>query len=367
FIYTNNNTGVSTSAVNVTLTPPPDLTPDTVSGPTSASSGDRVDVNWRVLNVGPGDATGPWTDTLQLKEVGGTRTFTLGSFAFPDTLQSGKSYSLTKQVQLPVNVQGVFQYVLTTNVGNQIFENGATANNTFASPNTLLLSLPATPDLQVQSVNAPSQGQAAGTISLDFTIINHGTVPTQTPHWTDRVYLSFPPTINNGSPLLGSFPNGSALMSGESYQTTTGSLVIPDRFAGPGYLIIAADSGNAVNEYPNEGNNLFVVPINITPLPPADLVTHDVAAPDQAFDGTSIAVQYTASTRGLANTNVTHWNDPIWLTRDRKRPSTTKGDVLLATVSHDGKLGTDPSVLTPPNSYTQTVNVTLPSHISGQY
>ena len=36
-------------------------------------------------------------------------------------------------------------------------------------------------------------------------------------------------------------------------------------------------------------------------------------------------------------------------------------------MSHTGVLGNDPSVLSPPTSYTETTTVTLPEHISGQF
>ena len=45
----------------------------------------------------------------------------------------------------------------------------------------------------------------------------------------------------------------------------------------------------------------------------------------------------------------------------------TKGDVLLATVAHNGIIGNDPSVITLPTGYDVTVTVTLPKHISGQF
>src|SRR5262249_23735419 len=73
------------------------------------------------------------------------------------------------------------------------------------------------------------------------------------------------------------------------------------------------------------------------------------------------------SNLGLAPTDALNWTDTIWLTRDRKRPSVTKGDVLLATLPHSGRLGNDPSVLTPPTSYDVNTTVTLPEHIFGQY
>ena len=365
FIYTNNNTAVA-GPVTVKLTPPPDLTPTELTAPTTAAAGDRVDVSWTVQNIGPGDANTPWTDSLQLTQVGGAgQVFKLGQFSYPQPLQAGKSYSRDELVTLPSDIQGVFQFSVSTAEG--LFQNGATGNDTYVDPSLITLTLPPNPDLQVSAVTAPSTASAGGTVSLDFTVINQGTVSTTTPHWTDSVYLSFKNTLDSTAILLGSIPNQSALSPGASYQTETGDLLIPYRFSGAGYLIVQTDSGNADDETPNEGDNTFTSPIFVNAYPPADLVTGGVTAPDQVFDGTSITVSYTVTNMGLDPTDVGSWVDTIWLAHDPKRPGATKGDVLLATLPHTGVLGNDPSLLTPPTSYTQTATVTLPTHISGQF
>ncbi len=368
FVYTNNNTAVS-GPVAVTVTPAPALTPTALSASVSqANAGDKIDVTWTVQNVGPGAASGSWADQLTLKQVGGTGTsYSLGSFVYPYPLQSGLSYTRTEQVQLPQNVQGVFQLAVTTNSTGTLYEGGATANPTLSDPTPITLALPAEPDLQVQSVSAPTTGQAGGTVSLSFTIINQGTVPTNAPNWHDSVYLSLHGTLDGSATLLGRFANQSALDPNAEYQTQTGDLVIPQRFSGPAYLIVQTNSDDAVNEGPNGNNNTFVWPITISPLPPADLVTGAVAAPDQTYDGTTITVQYTVSNKGAGPTDLPSWADTIWLTHDPTRPNPSKGDVLLTTLTHQGVLGNDPSVLSPPGSYTVSTTVTLPKHISGQY
>ena len=78
-------------------------------------------------------------------------------------------------------------------------------------------------------------------------------------------------------------------------------------------------------------------------------MTGDVTAPDQVFDGTTFTVTYTVTNKGLSATDVGNWTDTIWLAHDPKRPGASKGDVVLATLSHSGVLGNDPSVLTPPD------------------
>jgi hypothetical protein len=379
FIYTDNNTAVVASPLVVSLTPPPDLTtthlaattPDSTAELTAAAAGDKIDVTWTVTNVGAGDAGGIWYDYLHLIEVGGTRDLGLGLFDYATPLPAGKSYTRAEQVQLPANVQGVFQLVLQTNSGTlstpPIFENGAYGNITLTDPDTLTLTVAPNPDLQVFSIkNTPTQANAGGTVGFDFTVINQGTVEARG-QWTDDVYISLKNSLDGTAILLGQFGNQSALMAGEKYLTHTSDLVIPKRLSGPAFLIVDTNANGAVNEYPNSNNNVLAQPITINPEPPADLVTSQVVAPTQAFDGTTIAVTYHVSNLGDGPTDPTSWTDTIWLTRDRTRPNTTKGDVLLATLPHTGVLGNDPTVISPPTGYDVTVNVTLPKHISGEF
>ena len=63
FIYGNNNRAVG-EAVDISLTPPPDLTPTTITTPDAVVEGDRIDISWTVENVGQGVALGSWQDYL---------------------------------------------------------------------------------------------------------------------------------------------------------------------------------------------------------------------------------------------------------------------------------------------------------------
>ncbi|MCB1943603.1 MAG: hypothetical protein KDI53_16430, partial [Candidatus Accumulibacter sp.] len=196
FIYTDNNSAVS-GPLAVAFSAPPDLLPSRLAATTPGSSaaltmaraGDKIDVSWNVQNAGSGDTRGEWLDRIVLKEVGGTRSFTLGAFNYATALQAGKFYARTEQLQLPSKVQGVFQLVLTTNAGLfPIFENGASGNNTLTDTQTLTLTVPPNPDVQVFSIdNAPATANAGGTVALDYTVINQGSVEARG-HWTDNVY-----------------------------------------------------------------------------------------------------------------------------------------------------------------------------------
>ncbi|HEX4609016.1 MAG TPA: putative Ig domain-containing protein, partial [Urbifossiella sp.] len=374
-----NNAAVA-GPVSISLTPPPDFTlthsaittPGSTAGVATADAGTSVDVTWTVQNLGPGVATGMWYDSLELREVGGAgRTFGLGLYDYAAPLPAGQSYTRTELVRLPASVQGVFQMVVRTNTGTvftpPVFEGGATANNTLFDPDPITLVVPPNPDLQVFAIDdAPAAANAGGTVSLDYTVINQGTVAARG-QWTDNVYVSLKDHFDSTAVLLGSFGNQSALQPGEKYQTQATGLPVPKRLSGPAYLIVVANATGAVDETPHGDNNTLVRAITINPEPPADLVTGGVTAAAQAFSGTQVQVTYHVSNLGVGPTDQTAWTDTVWLARDPKRTNTSKGDVLLATIPHTGVLGNDPTVVSPPTGYDVTVTVTLPSHISGQF
>ncbi|HND51949.1 MAG TPA: CARDB domain-containing protein, partial [Pirellulaceae bacterium] len=365
FLYADNNRRVS-DPVAVTLTVPPDLTVPLVVAPANAEAGGYVDISWKVYNAGSGGAAGSWFDSVSLQKVGAAETISLGSFQYTAGLGAGLFYERTEKFRMPVNTQGLYQVVVRTNASGSLFENGASANNTGVAVDPLTLALAPHPDLQVESITAPATAAAGGTLSLQYTIINQGLVKTSTPRWRDYVYLSLDNKITYDDVLLASPDNGAALEPGETYATTTASYVIPKRYRGPVFVIVRADGSSSVDEFPNEGNNDRAVQVDVTPLPPPDLVTSDVVAPSQAYDGSEIEVRYRVSNLGLGPTDVDRWTDTIWLTRDRRRPSPSKGDIFLGSVTHAGVLGTDPSVLSPPTYYEQTAKVTLPKHVSGE-
>lgn len=365
FIYTNNNSRTS-NAVQVSFTPPPDLVVTNVTSPTAAQSGNKIDVSWTVANSGTGDAVSSWTDQIFLKQVGSGQLISLGSFTYGNGLQAGKNYTRSEQFVLPSTLQGLYEVVVKTNTTNSLYENSATDNNTSSTnPNNLLVSLTARPDLQVKEIIAPTTANAGGTISLDFIISNEGTISTNTPNWQDRVYLSLDDKISYDDLSLGSFSNGAALASLESYRTQANTLVIPKYFRGEAYLIVQADANGQVDEYPQESNNTKAVKLNINSLPPADLVTSQVVAPTQAFEGSKIKVRYTVTNLGIGETDRDSWTDTIWLTRDKNRPSPANReggaeDILLTNVGHNGSLKVG-------EKYEAQVDVIIPGQISGEW
>jgi hypothetical protein len=192
----------------------------------------------------------------------------------------------------------------------------------------------------VESIVAPDRVSAGASAAVEFTVVNRGSVEAAG-RWKDNVYLSLDDKAGGDDILIGSLDNGSALAPGAAYSSVTTSLIIPERFAGPGFILVVADASGSIDEYPqpSEANNVIARAIMVDPLPPADLVTGSVVAPAQAVYGAEIEVRYTVTNLGSVETNRAAWTDTVWLTRDRTRPNPGgNGGVLLGTFAHEGAL-----------------------------
>ncbi|WP_051319435.1 CARDB domain-containing protein, partial [Chitinimonas koreensis] len=365
FVYGDNNVGHSL-AIPVTLSRSPDLVVETITLPQTAQEGVTVELGWEVSNRGEARAEGIWTDTVLLIPSNGGAAVTLGSFSYDRGLEPGLRYQRTEQVRLPAKIEGLYRIKVITNAGGQLYEHGAARNNDeLLSDAGIAVSLDARPDLRIDAATVTAEHVTAGTsIGLHYTVTNSGPAVAGG-RWKDRVYLSHDGTLGGDDLLVGQYDNGGALAPTESYANEAALVDIPIRYRGEAYLIVVADGGNAVDEYPSESNNARAVKFYVDPVPFADLVTGNVVAPDQAVHGASIEVRYQVSNRGSAATRaesatVSGWTDTIWLARDKRRPGQA-GDILLGTVRHDGHLAVGAD-------YLGTAQVTIPDGVlSGNY
>ena len=360
FINDQNNTLVS-GPLEVSLAPSPDLVPTLTITPENADEGTQIDVSWTVENRGTGLAAGNWQDRLQLRSVNDGSIINLGTFEFEGDVPVGASYTRRELFQLPDRVTGAYELIVSTNVNAGLYEFAGSGNNTAMSPDPLTISIRPRADLQVSGITAPDTIDAGGTLSVDYTVINQGTVSTMTPRWSDRVYLSLDALLSTDDIIIDTIENQSALASEQTYQERSATIQIPERYRGTVYVIVQADVFDQVDEWPNDDNNTFARELFIDPLPLADLVVSEVVAPDQAIEGSEIEVRYTVTNSGIGTTNLDEWLETIWLTRDRNRPHPGQGDFKLTELIREGELGVDAG-------YDQVVRVTLPSDLeSGTY
>ncbi len=207
---------------------------------------------------------------------------------------------------------------------------------------------------------------------MQFEIINEGIVATSTPHWNDNVYLSLDNTLSEDDILLASVGNQSALQPGASYLSSVAGITIPKDKSGPYYLIVetnvsSGDSANsAMDEYPNGTDNTLAYPITIEPFLPSDPVVSNVIVPSQVIAGSQVQVTYTVTNLGLGPTDLSSWTDGVWLVTDKTKAPYVTG-TLLTSVVHNGALSNEPGDPDLPQSYTDTLTVTIPDHTSGDY
>ncbi|MFH1842063.1 MAG: CARDB domain-containing protein [bacterium] len=362
FVYTDNNSRIS-GPIEVRLTTPPDLVVSDIVAPETAPEGSAIDVTWTVLNQGQGDANGPWVDRIFLRKFGETGAGTpIGSFTYHGPLQAGTSYTRREQITLPGHVSDQFEILVVTDADRKVYEHTREDNNQSVDDTRIAVTVLPRPDLQVASITGPAVVDAGATASIEFTVINQGPLATSVPNWTDRVYLSLDDKITSDDIIISSLINGAALAPGEQYLSVSDTFEIPRRFRGTVYALVMTDQDGAVDEWPNETNNVRLHPIYVNPWPFADLVVSDVVAPAQTFEGSEVEVRYTVTNLGSGPTDQGEWSEHIWFTRDKNRPHPGLGDVLLKTLQYAG------GPLNLNAGYDRVVTVTLPDSLtSGTY
>ena len=315
-----------------------------------------------MLNQGIARAAGQWQDTVLLLAPNGS-TVVLGNFVYDRGLDAGKNYTRTEQVRLPSKIEGGYRLRVVTNSllggsGPQVYEYGdARNNNTKTDTDAITVHLNDRPDLRVTDIEVPPEVTAGTSTGLKFTVGNFGPEATSG-QWQDYVYLSLDGIVSADDVLLARVDSGSALSpGGDPYTTTVNGVTIPIRYRGDVYIIVVADGGNRVDEYPSDGNNARSQKLHINPVPFADLVTSDVVAPDQVVHGATIEVRYKVTNKGSAETRgdaatTNSWTDTVWLTVDKTRPNPAKGDIRLGSFTHTGKLAIG-------EDYINTVNVKI--------
>ena len=214
------------------------------------------------------------------------------------------------------------------------------------------------PDLIVDSISAPLMAVSEQQIQIEWQVKNTGSGSTQSILWTDAVYLSLDATLNTTfDTYLGGVQNLTSLQPDESYMQT-GTFTIPQGFTGLYYVFVYSDRYNAIAESANTNNwSRGPLQMEITLLPPPDLVIDQVVTPATAFSGTTITVQYTGRNNGTGSIGNVSWKDRIKISDDG---SSSAGGTVLTSLTINGPLAVDAT-------YSRTVSVNIPNAIFGEY
>ena len=354
-----NNDRFASASFAIELPPLPDLFVSSIVAPLSAVSNGDMPITWEITNLGDAPATGVFRDRIALSSdatIGNDTQY--GQFEFSGTIAPGQTLVRTQNISLPPQIEGDFHVVVTTDIFDEIFEQpGTEANNASIAGVATEIALAPFPNLQVAEVISPITGASGQDVVVEWVVTNAGTGGTNTPVWNDRVYLSVDTTFDSSDVFLGTLNNPAFLAVGDSYRSTL-TARLPQGIDGDYYFIVRTDVFNSVFELDGENDNAGVSTLTDVQLtPPPDLRVTNVSAPNLAFSGQPVSVNWTVTNNGAGGTLAGVWTDRLFVSEDNVLDA---GDTLLADVQHSGSLN-------PGAGYDSGAAGVLPVDISGDY
>jgi subtilase family serine protease len=348
----NENNNLAAVAISLTA---PDLIVSNASAPATGTVGKSIEVSWTVQNQGTSAAPTDWYDRIYLSndaifDANADTYITQELISTQTPLAAGASYSITRNINLPNFATGNRYLIFVADGSGGQGETNET-NNTRA----VAINLNA-PDLVVSDITAPVETLSGQPIEINWTVKNQGAT-TAEGTWYDYVYLVN--TATNATQYVGIFEYSGSLAAGASLNRTQ-SYSVPLSLTGNYRVVVTTDYyGQIAEGTQNESNNTTTddrsISLQLAPVP--NLQVTGVTAPTTAFSSQETVVQWTVKNVGTGATNAPVWYDRVYLSLD-----TTYDDT-------DTYLGqaVNPSYLNPNDSYSNSLTVTLPRGIDGNY
>ncbi|WP_172970091.1 CARDB domain-containing protein, partial [Microcystis aeruginosa] len=342
------------TAVPITLTAP-DLIVSNASAPATGTVGKSIEVSWTVQNQGTSAAPTDWYDRIYLSndaifDANADTYITQELISTQTPLAAGASYSITRNINLPNFATGNRYLIFVADGSGGQGETNET-NNTRA----VAINLNA-PDLVVSDITAPVESLSGQPIEINWTVKNQGAA-TAEGTWYD--YVSLVNTATNSTQYVGIFEYSGSLAAGASLNRTQ-SYSVPLSLTGNYRVVVTTDFyGQLAEGTQNESNNTTTDdrPISLQLAPVPNLQVTGVTAPSTAFSSQETVVQWTVKNVGTGATNAPVWYDRVYLSLDTTYDNTDTylGDAV------------NPSYLNPDDSYSNSLTVTLPRGIDGNY
>ncbi|MFN3151569.1 CARDB domain-containing protein [Bremerella sp.] len=333
----NDNENSSTS-FEVQLTPPPDLQVTSVQAPTSAFSGQEVQVSWTVSNEGA-NATNQsrWRDRVYISSDStlSSDDVLLTTVTHDGVLAPGENYTATGFGDLPIGVSGDFFFLVEADAFDSVYEHQFENNNIAAETQATNVVLTPPPDLEVVSVVAPVTISANRQFSVSYRVENNGSTSTPNGNWTDRVYLSDDLNFNpSGDVLLDSRRHYGTLAPGEGYDCEYAGILDED-FVGEQHFYVVTDYADDVFELDNSNNLAWAESASEVVSEPGDLTVSFFSAPTEAEAGDAFLLDWSVVNSSQWETASQFWYDRVVLSTDM---TVSGDDITLTSPSHAGLL-----------------------------
>jgi hypothetical protein len=296
-----NNSAISTNNSFIQLTPPPDLQVTSVITVNNTFSGETINVNWKVKNLGTGSTQiGHWYDHIYISsnpvlDLSSARD--LGIVTYKDgALEVGQEYSKSSTIKLPDDVFGTYYLFVLTDNTNLVYEHALDQNNEGRSQPINIILIPPI-DLVITGISIPSTASTFEKITISYNIENQGGSSTKNKIWYDYLYISQSPVFDAGSAaLIGSITHSTALNPGD-VKNIQYNFYIPENYQGEYYIHVVTDKSNNIFEYTNENNNTSTSQSTLNIIP-VDISVNDLVYPQSDTAGNSFLMQWTIKNDG---------------------------------------------------------------------
>ena len=281
----------------------------------------------------------------------------LGRLYHYGTLQPGSMYSNAITYVVPSSLSnGTYNLTGHTDYTNRVFEFDRDHNNIVWHEISIEERLS---DLVVSMFSTSFDSTPQGNIiCVNYTVLNQGTGPTLG-SWVDRVGISFQSQFNpRATTFLRQFLHTRGLAPKEVISQML-TINIPRLFTGSIYVHIQLDFNGRIAEQSEINNVRTDGPINLPPVfPDLELKNFSLNVSNTVAAGDTIAVHWMVVNIGTAQVSG-RWLDAISL------EEATQGNSMSRTFKLFQKQQT--RTLLSSDNYEQSVDVSIPIELSGQY
>ncbi len=241
----------------------PDLLMTGVTGPDTVFSATDFEVDFTVLNQGPGSVSGgSWYDAFYLSSdntLSGEDRL-LGQLERSQVLKADSSYESSITLTIPTDYAGNFYLIGTTDRGNRIPEEDNANNNFSPAPAIHVIAKPL-PDVQVTGIAADRINYQPGdTIEVSWMVRNPGDADASG-RWTEKVSIV---SLSGIRLDLSGTPSFNGLLEQGGELNRTHSFIIPQivNFSGEAYVEVALFPSAELLEYPDKLANNKATSVN---------------------------------------------------------------------------------------------------------
>ena len=280
----------------------------------TSAEGNRLAVNYTVLNTGIGPTFGStWRDVIVITNVQTGSITRLRSDIHSGLLLPSGNYTNQLNMNLQQGIVGNYVLRIQTDVDQRITEENEN-NNIFISR----LAIPAVyADLFAFNVTVDVQEMvvAGNELELTWFVRNIGNGVTSG-YWNDAVYIDTVPSLSPSGIRLSTVIINRFLMPNQEYQQTL-NVTIPITLSGNHYIFVLLDEDMQVYENSYTQNNIISFPLLVVSPPSPDLVVSSItySQTQTESDQRILTVSWRVTNNGNSMGRLSSWRDAVFLSK----------------------------------------------------